>query len=126
LTIDAGEDVKCQLLWSLNDDVLACWVPANHVVVFGALEETLERGGSELSANPGWAKMTKGYSRIQFREEGGLGLGVRFGHVVLLLLLLLLALLLLAVMLLLELWRVSSGICFWWRIVIRGIIRGRV
>jgi len=87
LTVYAWEDVKSQLLWSFDDDVLACWIPPNHVVVFWALEES-----------------------IQFCQEGGLRFRVRFCHVVLLLLLrlrlrlLLLRLLVLGVMLVLKLW----------------------
>jgi hypothetical protein len=41
LTIDAWEDVKSKLLWSFDNDMLACWIPANHMVVFGTLEKTL-------------------------------------------------------------------------------------
>jgi len=51
LTVDAWEDVKCQLFWSFNDDVFACWVPPNHVVVFWALEKTL---ASKVSATKRW------------------------------------------------------------------------
>lgn len=42
MTVDAGEDVEGELLWSLDDDVLAGGVPADHVVVFLALEEAGE------------------------------------------------------------------------------------
>jgi hypothetical protein len=109
--------VKSQLLWSLNDDVLACRIPANHVVVFWALEETcLGQEERVERVTKRWLKNgLKGHLRIQFCQEGGLRFRVRFCHVVLLLLLLLrlrllllllllLTLLVLAVMLVLKLW----------------------
>jgi hypothetical protein len=38
--MDAWEDVKSQLLWSFYNDMLARWIPAYHVVVFGASQKT--------------------------------------------------------------------------------------
>jgi hypothetical protein len=32
--------MESKLLWTLYDDVLAGWVPSNHVVIFRTLEET--------------------------------------------------------------------------------------
>jgi len=116
LTVYAWEDVKSQLLWSFDDDVLACWIPANHVVVFWSLEETcLGQEERVERATKRWLKNgLKGHLRIQFCQEGGLRFRVRFCHVVLLrlrlrlllllLLLLLLTLLVLGVMLVLKLW----------------------
>lgn len=40
LTIDAWKDMESELLRALDDDVFASRVPANHVVVLWALEET--------------------------------------------------------------------------------------
>ena len=39
MTINAWKDKESELLWALDDDVLASRVPANHVVVLWALEE---------------------------------------------------------------------------------------
>jgi hypothetical protein len=110
LTIDAWEDVKCELFWPFNDDMFTSWIPANHVVVFG----TLKKG-------------------VKFCQKCSLGLGVRFGEIVVLLLLLLLLLLLwllmlllLLLLILLRLWRVRGGIRFWWRIVVWGGIGRRL
>ena len=38
LAVDAGENMKSQLLWPLDDDVLARGVPTDHVVVLGSLK----------------------------------------------------------------------------------------
>jgi hypothetical protein len=35
--------MESQLLWPLDDDVFAGWVPANHVVVLGAFEKAFGR-----------------------------------------------------------------------------------
>ena len=40
LAVDGRKDVEGELLWTLDDDVVAGWVPADHVVVFRTLEET--------------------------------------------------------------------------------------
>lgn len=40
LTINAGENMKSKLLWSLNNDLFALWVPSNHMVVFRFFEKT--------------------------------------------------------------------------------------
>jgi hypothetical protein len=42
LTIDAWEDVKCELFWPFNDDMFTSWIPANHVVVFGTLKKAVD------------------------------------------------------------------------------------
>jgi len=42
LTIDAGEDMESQLLWPFYDDVFACGIPADHVMVFWAFKETID------------------------------------------------------------------------------------
>lgn len=42
MTIDAGENVQCELFWALNDDLLALRVPTNHMVVFGLFKKTGE------------------------------------------------------------------------------------
>ena len=39
LTVNGGKDVQGQLLRTLDDDVLASVVPANHVVILWPLEE---------------------------------------------------------------------------------------
>jgi hypothetical protein len=64
LTVDAWEDVKGELFWSFNDYMLARWIPANHVVVFWALEETLWRveWGARVSASRVW-RTTNGQRR---------------------------------------------------------------
>ncbi len=54
LAVDAWEDVEGELFWPLDDDVLAGGVPADHVVVLGAFEETWvlmsgERGEEDAS-----------------------------------------------------------------------------
>jgi len=46
LTVNAGENMESELLWALDDDVFACRVPANHVMVLGAFEEAGERKGN--------------------------------------------------------------------------------
>ena len=103
--------MKSELLWSFDDDVFTCWIPANHVVVFWALEETFLEQEERVERDQTLVEnVLKGHLRIQFCQEGGLRFRVRFCHVVLLLLLLrlllllLLTLLVLAVVLLLELW----------------------
>ena len=62
MTVDAREDVKCKLFWSFNDDVLARWIPANHVVVFWALEETV--WWQSLSVTTSGGKANCEHSRI--------------------------------------------------------------
>jgi hypothetical protein len=34
LTIDTWKDMESELLWSLYDDMFACRIPTNHMVVF--------------------------------------------------------------------------------------------
>ena len=34
--------MECQLLWALDNDMFACWIPANHVMVLFALEKAVE------------------------------------------------------------------------------------
>lgn len=38
LSVDGRKDVEGELLWTLDDDMVPGWVPADHVVVFGLLE----------------------------------------------------------------------------------------
>jgi hypothetical protein len=68
------------------------------------------------------SKKRKWYLRVKFCQKCSLGLGIRFGEIVILLLLLLLwllmLLLLLLLLILLRLRRVRGRIRFWWRIVI--------
>ena len=40
LAIHAGENVEGELLGAFDDDVFAGGIPTNHVVVFGAFEES--------------------------------------------------------------------------------------
>ena len=40
LAVHAGQDMKCELLGPLDNDVVAVSVPANHVLVLRLLEET--------------------------------------------------------------------------------------
>ena len=40
LAVHGGEDVECELLWPLYDDMVACWVPSDHVMVFGLFKQT--------------------------------------------------------------------------------------
>ena len=39
LAVDAGQDVQRELLWFLDNDMLARGIPPNHVVVLGTLEQ---------------------------------------------------------------------------------------
>jgi hypothetical protein len=34
LTVDAGQDMQRQLLWTLDNDVFSCRIPSDHMVVF--------------------------------------------------------------------------------------------
>lgn len=58
-----------ELLWTLDNDVFASWVPADHVVIFGALEETVNE-----RVRRGSAVLGRGDVRVEFCEKGGLGL----------------------------------------------------
>ena len=40
LAVDTGEDVEGELFWSLDNDVLAGGIPADHVVVLGTFKKT--------------------------------------------------------------------------------------
>jgi hypothetical protein len=53
LTVDAWEDVKSELLWSFNNDMLARWIPADHVVIFGAFEKAWELFERDQSGGEG-------------------------------------------------------------------------
>jgi hypothetical protein len=61
LSVDAGEDMKSELFWSLDDDVLAGLVPADHVVILGSLEETVRTVEGEISyeGEEKWARTRK-------------------------------------------------------------------
>ena len=45
LTVDTGENVEGELLWTLHDDVFAGGVPPDHVVVLWPLEEPVDASG---------------------------------------------------------------------------------
>lgn len=51
LPVHAWEDMECELLWSLDDDVLSGGIPANHVLVLGSFEETVVRGEHDEMAD---------------------------------------------------------------------------
>jgi hypothetical protein len=40
LAVNTGENMKRELFWSLNNDMLALRVPADHVMVLRTLEQT--------------------------------------------------------------------------------------
>lgn len=44
LTVYAGKNVKRQLFWLLDDDVVARCVPSDHMVVLGAFQEAVGSG----------------------------------------------------------------------------------
>ena len=44
LTIDTWKDMESELLWSFYDDMFACRIPTNHMVVFGTFQEAFEGG----------------------------------------------------------------------------------
>jgi hypothetical protein len=40
LTVDAWQNMESKLFWPFYDNVLSCWIPADHVVVFWTFKET--------------------------------------------------------------------------------------
>jgi hypothetical protein len=44
LSVYRRENMESQLFWFLDYDVFSLWIPANHVMVLGALEESIELG----------------------------------------------------------------------------------
>ena len=50
MTIDTWKDMESELLWSFYDDMFACRIPTNHMVVFGTLEEAF---GGKLEEDEG-------------------------------------------------------------------------
>lgn len=57
LAVDRGKDMEGELLWPFDDNVVASWIPPNHMVILGFFKQTAgSRDQPRQEKKAAWAR----------------------------------------------------------------------